>query len=105
MEDVECSAFAFQAFAAAHNLPSVVLLYLEEESLHFAAVLASLLVHDGVENVLRWDALICKSFAVADQPNEHVWYAVLWLLQCVHKVKALFVLSILRALAQAKHTV
>lgn len=53
--------------------------HLEENSLHFGAVLAHLLIHDGVEDVLGRDAGIGNAFVVAHHPDENVRNRVLGL--------------------------
>lgn len=53
--------------------------HLEEDGLHFGAVLAHLLIHDGVEDVLGRDAGVGNALIVAHHPDEDVGNSVLGL--------------------------
>lgn len=53
--------------------------HLEENCLHLGAVLAHLLVHDGVQDVLGRDAGIGDALVVAHHPDENVGNCVLGL--------------------------
>lgn len=53
--------------------------HLEENRLHFGAVLAHLLIHDGVQDVLGRDAGVGDALVVAHHPDENVGNRVLGL--------------------------
>lgn len=53
--------------------------HLEEEGLHFGAVLAHLLIHNGVEDILGRDAGVGNALVVAHHPDEDVGNGVLGL--------------------------
>lgn len=53
--------------------------HLEEDGLHFGAVLAHLLIHNGVEDILGRDTGIGNALVVAHHPDEDVRNTVLGL--------------------------
>lgn len=53
--------------------------HLEKDSLHFGAVLAHLLIHNGVEDVLGRDTGIGNALVIAHHPDEDVRDGVLGL--------------------------
>lgn len=52
-------------------------LYLEEDSLDFAAVFPHFLIHHRVEDVFGGDAGVGDALVIAHHPDEHIWDAVL----------------------------
>lgn len=53
--------------------------HLEKDSLHFGAVLAHLLIHNGIEDVLGRDTGIGNALVIAHHPDEDVRDGVLGL--------------------------
>ena len=70
-----------------YTLPGAIYAYPEEESLHFAAVLAPLLVHHRVYDIFDPHSLVGNASVVVDEPDEDVWQRVLWLVGYVTEAR------------------